>query len=75
MTPGDTGDADAAVDLPADALGDPGQSAPTRTEPAQSGSGRGPDPAPGATTYGDAAHGKSELLYEEACAAWDAATG
>jgi Transposase DDE domain/Transposase domain (DUF772) len=63
VTAGNTGDADAAVGLLADLLGETG--------PAQTGGrqgpddpGRGPDPAPSATAYGDAAYGKGEVLEE-----------
>jgi hypothetical protein len=59
VTAGNQGDADAAVGLLADLLGDPHQAGPARP-----GSEPGPDPAPGATAYGDAAYGKGEVLEE-----------
>lgn len=59
VTAGNQGDADAVVGLLADLLGDPGEAGP-----AEAGSAPGPDGAPKATAYGDAAYGKGEVLED-----------
>jgi hypothetical protein len=66
VTAGNRGDADAAVDLLADVLADPGQDQPAAsdTAPGPYAPGQGPDPEPRATAYGDAAYGKGDVLEE-----------
>jgi hypothetical protein len=59
VTPGNTGDADAAAGLLADVLGEAGEAGTGNArEPDQ------PDSVLQATVYGDAAYGKGELLEE-----------
>ncbi|HEY2098950.1 MAG TPA: IS1182 family transposase [Pseudonocardia sp.] len=65
VTAGNVGDADAAVGLLADLLGEPAETAETGS-PAETDSAQGPQPvpAPRAAAYGDAAYGKGEVLEE-----------
>jgi hypothetical protein len=66
VTAGNQGDADAAMGLLDDVLGDPGEDerAGTGGTHGPDDPGQGPDPAPRATAYGDAAYGKGEVLEE-----------